>query len=434
MYCESGSEKFCVVGAGASGLAVARHFAEKRIPFDCLEREDDVGGNWNYGKPASSVYQSTHLISSKRLIQYPDFPMPSDWPAYPGHRLVQQYFQSYARHFDLYPRIEFNTAVARIELAGPGWEITLQDGRVRHYRGVVIANGHHWDPNWPDYPGQFSGRILHSSQYKTPDVLEGRRVLVVGAGNSGCDIAVESAQRAARTLHSARRGYNYIPKFLLGLPADRCGEFLLKMRVPLWLRRLIAKGLVKLAMGMPQDYGLKAPDHRLFESHPIVNSQMMYYVGHGDIVPKPDVARFDGDIVRFIDGSSEPIDVVVFATGYKISFPFIDRGHLNWRDGRPCLYLNAFHPQYDHLFVAGMLQPDGGIWELSHYQAQLMARFIQALDAGSPRADYFRRQKSSGSSDLSGGIRYVDSTRHRIEVEHFSYRRRLKKLIAEMRS
>ena len=120
-------------------------------------------------------------------------------------------------------------------------------------------------------------------------------------------------------------------------------------------------GLVKLAIGMPQDYGLKRPDHRLFESHPIINSQMMYYVGHGDIKPKPDVARFDGQTVHFTDGTSEPIDVIVFATGFNIRFPFIDtEKHLNWRKGRPDLFLNAFHPLYDNLFVAGLVQPDGG--------------------------------------------------------------------------
>jgi cation diffusion facilitator CzcD-associated flavoprotein CzcO len=432
MYCESQTEKFCIVGAGASGLAVAKNFAQRGIPFDCFEREDDVGGNWNYGKPASSIYRSTHLISSKRLIQYPDFPMPDDWPAYPGHQLVQQYFQSYARHFDLYPRIQFNTAITRIEPVDSDWQVTFAAGHSRRYRGVVIANGHHWDPKFPEYPGQFSGRTLHSSQYKTPDVLDGQRVLVVGAGNSGCDIAVESAQHAVRTLHSTRRGYHYVPKFILGLPADRAGEYMLRLRLPLWLRRIIALGLVKLAIGMPQDYGLKKPDHRLFESHPIINSQMMYYVGHGDITPKPDVARFDGQIVHFTDGTSEPIDVIVYATGFKISFPFIDMKHLNWKDGRPNLFLNAFHPQLDNLFIAGLVQPDGGIWELSHYQSELMARFIRAIDAGSPRADFFRRRKAAAGSDLGGGIHYINSTRHLIEVEHYSYRRRLKKLIAKM--
>ncbi len=436
--------KYCIIGAGPSGLSVAKNFAQLGIPFDCLEREDDVGGNWYYGKPASSVYRSTHLISSKTLTEFPDFPMPDDWPEYPSHELVLEYFRDYARQFGLYERIEFQTAVERIEPMGESpaaarsdpvqWDVTPRGGPTRRYRGVVIANGHHWDPKWPDYPGQFTGMSLHSAAYKTPDVLAGRRVLVIGAGNSGCDIAVESAQNAARTFHSTRRGYHYIPKFILGRPADRCGELLLKLRVPLFLRRLITQSLVKLAIGWPQDYGLKKPDHRFLESHPIINSQMMYYVGHGDIRPKPDVAHFDGGVVHFIDGSAEPIDVVIYATGFKISFPFIDTRHLNWRDGRPDLYLNVFHPRYDNLFVAGLIQPDSGLWGLVDYQAQLIARFIRAQDENPPLADQFREQKAGRRPELAGGIRYIDSSRHRLEVEHFSYRRRLKRMIARMKA
>ena len=285
---------------------------------------------------------------------------------------------------------------------------------------------------FPDFPGSFNGLSLHSSQYKTPDVLDGRRVLVVGAGNSGCDIAVESAQHAARTFHSMRRGYHYVPKFLFGRPADRCGEFLLRFVCRSGCGGMISAGMVKLATGWPQDYGLPRPDHRFLETHPIINSQMMYFVGHGDIVPKPNVARLDGPRVHFTDGSQEAIDVIINATGFKISFPFIDLEHLNWHDGRPGLYLNVFHPRYDNLFVAGLIQPDSGEWGLVDYQAQLIARFIRGLDERRPQAQRFRRLKAAERLDLSGGIRYVNSTRHLLEVEHFSYRRRLKKLITSL--
>ena len=433
MNAEHHANKCCIIGAGPSGLAVAKNFAQLDIAFDCLEREDDLGGNWNYGKPASSIYRSTHLISSKKLTEYSDFPMPRDWPEYPGHELVLQYFREYARAFELRERIEFNSAVVRIEPAETDWGVTLQSGQTRCYRGVVIANGHHWDPLWPEYPGKFSGQAIHSSQYKTPDVLAGKRVLVVGGGNSGCDIAVEAAQHAAQTWHSTRRGYHYVPKFLFGIPADRCGEWMLRRRFPLWLRRLMTRAAVKLAIGWPQDYGLKRPDHRLLETHPIVNSQMMYYVGHGDIEPKPDVARFDGPRVWFADGSAADVDLVIYATGFKISFPFIDMRYLNWRDGRPELYLNVFHPQYDNLFVAGMIQPDSGEWGLVDYQAQLIARFIRKQEANPALAEWFRGLKAKRRGpNLAAGIRYVKSPRHLLEVEHFSYRRRLQRLIAQM--
>ena len=427
------TERICILGAGSSGLTIAKNFVEHGIAFDCLERLNDVGGNWYYGQVGSSVYRSTHLISSKRLTEYVDFPMPDSYPAYPSQEQAWDYLRSYARHFDLYRRIEFRASVRHVSFGEGGWLVELENGDIRRYGGLVIANGHNWDPRRPDYPGHFSGLSIHSAEYKTPDVLDGKRVLVVGAGNSGCDIAAEAAYTAKRVFHSARRGYHYLPKFLFGKPADQCGERLLKWRLPLWLRRRIATILIRATVGRPQDFGLTAPDHKLFETHPIINSQMLYLVGHGLISPKPDVAELLGDRVRFVDSSVEEIDVIVYATGFKISFPFIDPSHLNWSNGRPQLYLNIFHPQRDDLFVAGLIQPDSGQWGLVDRQAQLIAEFLVACRDGNPSAAWFRRQRAAEDADLGAGIHYVQSPRHALEVEHFSYRARLDSLIHKMR-
>jgi cation diffusion facilitator CzcD-associated flavoprotein CzcO len=421
-----------VIGAGSSGLAVAKNLAAAGLAFDCFDREDDVGGNWYFGKPHSSVYQSTHLISSKRLTEYSDFPMPDEYPEFPHHRQVFEYLRSYARHFGLYERIQFNTAVERVEPADGHWLVTLADGQQRRYRGVIVANGHNWDPRLPEYPGQFHGRSLHSSQYKTADVLRGRRVLVVGAGNSGCDIAVEAAQNADRAFHSLRRGYHFLPKFLAGKPVDQVGERLLRWRLPLVLRRAIARTWVRMLVGPPTRYGLPRPDHRLFETHPIINSQLPYYAGHGDVCIKPDVAELAGDQVRFIDGSQERVDLIIYATGFRISFPFLDQRHLNWRDGRPQLYLNIFHPRHDSLFFCGLIQPDSGQFGLADYQAQLIARLLTARQRATPAAQRFNQSIAAADQDLGAGIRYVRSPRHLLEVEHFSYRRRLERWIADL--
>lgn len=427
---EDCSTKYCVVGAGSSGLAVARHFVAASLPFDCLEREDDVGGNWYYGKPHSSVYESTHCISSKRLTEYVDYRMPSSYPAYPSHRQVWEYLRSYARHFGLYEHIELNTPIERIEPLNDTWLVKLKDGRQRKYRGVVIANGHNWDPKWPEYPGKFDGQVLHSAQYKVPEVFRGRRVLVVGGGNSGCDIAVEAAQNAAVAFHSLRRGYHYVPKFFLGKPIDQWSEMLLRYRVPLAIRRLLSNVMARIVLGRPQKFGLPKPDHRLFETHPIINSQLVYAAAHGRIAMKPDIAELCGNEVRFTDGSREPIDAIVYCSGYRISFPFIDRQHLNYQAERPNLYLNVFHPTNDTLAVCGLIQPDSGQFGLVDYQSQLIARFFVALDCDKNAAETFRGLRTSEPCDLAGGIRYVQSSRHLLEVEHFSYRRTLQKHIA----
>jgi cation diffusion facilitator CzcD-associated flavoprotein CzcO len=426
------SNKYCIIGAGSSGIAAAKNLKQLGIAYDVIEREDGVGGNWYYGKPNSSVYRSTHLISSKPLTEYTDFPMPREYPDYPNHAQVLAYFQAYVKHFDLERDIQFNTSVERVTPADNGWDVTLSTGETRRYRGVIIANGHNWDPKFPTYPGHFDGVSLHSSDYKTIDVLREKRVLVIGAGNSGCDIAVESAQNAAQTYHSSRRGYYYVPKFLLGKPADQIGEMSLRLRVPLPIRRAVNTTIIKAVAGNPQKFGLPKPDHKLFETHPIINSQMLYYVGHGDIIPKPDIQELRGDRVLFTDGSEVPIDVIVYATGFKMSFPFIDTSLLNWQHGHPSFYMNVFHPEYDNLFIIGLIQPDSGQWGLVDYQAQLMARFIRCLQHNPAKAARLRELKRRGQENYGGGVKYKESTRHYVEIEHFSYRRRLQKLAAQV--
>ena len=313
-------QKYCVIGAGPSGLTAAKNLRQAGILFDCYEGQDDVGGNWYYGSEASSVYESTHLISSKRMTEYTDYPMPSEYPPYPDHRQVLEYLRSYARAFELYGSIAFSHVVQNVAKSQAGWEVTVQDkqsgdSETKSYRGVVVANGHHWDPFLPDVDGKFDGQLLHSHDYKSPEVLRDKRVLVVGGGNSGCDIAVEAALNAKLTSHSMRRGYHFVPKFLFGKPADRLGDSLYRWHVPRFLRRLLTGLMVRVAVGPARRYGLTAPTHRLFETHPIINSQLLYHVGHGSIQVRPDVEKFEGHTVHFSDGTKDEFDLVIFATG-----------------------------------------------------------------------------------------------------------------------
>jgi cation diffusion facilitator CzcD-associated flavoprotein CzcO len=401
-----------------------------------IEREDEVGGNWYYGRPNSSIYQSVHLISSKPFTQYTDFPIPDHFPTYLSHTQALEYLRAYARHFGIYDHIQFGRSVNRAEPVDDGkeWEVTLDGGEVRRYRGVVIANGHLWNPRTPEYPGTFDGVALHSSAYKTPDMLKGKNVLVVGAGNSGCDIAVESCQHAARTFHSIRRGYYFYPKYMFGLPSDVVYEFTLKYPLPMFLRRLFGGLILRLnSAGTPSQYGLPKPGHKLFEEHILINSTVLYHLGHGDITPKPGIEELKGGRVRFSDGSEERIDVIVYATGFHLTgFPFLDRKHFNWDRHNPGLYLNVFHPKYDNLFVVGLFQTNTGNWPLMDYQSQLVARFIHAQSWDHKKADTMRALKAGARPNLTPGIRFEESPRFAVEVEHYSYRSKLKKLIAKM--
>ena len=280
-----------------------------------------------------------------------------------------------------------------------------------------------------------TGPLLHACQYKSPTLpvpLAGKRVLVIGAGNSGCDIAVEASHHAAFTAHSTRRGYFFVPRFILGRPADLRNERLLKMRAPLWLRRLISLRAIDLAIGLPWKHGLRRPDHRLWETHPIINEDLGHRIDSGVIRPRGDVAHLDGDHVVFVDGRREPFDVVICATGYQTVLPFIDCRHLGGEtaDAVPQIFLNLLHPTRDDIAVVGLIQPDSGQWGLTDLQGRLVATLAAATQRA-PRAAawlYAQRQRPARGE----AIQYVDSPRHRLEVEHFAYRKELQRLIAGM--
>jgi Flavin-binding monooxygenase-like len=421
---------WCVVGAGAAGLATARHLKAAAIPFEVVERERDVGGLWNASLPHSPVYHSAHLISSKPLTEFPDFPMPREYPDYPSHAQALAYLKSFANAFGLYQSVRFGRSVEQAERKEQGgWEVTFADGETRSYSGLIVAAGIHWVPNLPQLAGEFEGESLHSSRYKSPEIFRNRRVLVVGAGNSGCDIAVEAGEHAQRAFLSVRRGYHYIPKFAFGLPIDQVGEVGLRLRLPLSIRRPLNQLLLRVLVGRPERFGLPRPDHRLLESHPIVNSQILHSLGHGAVQAKPDVEELRGREVLFKDGTIETIDLIVYATGYRVCFPFLGPQHLGNGEGRPSFYLHVLHPVWDDLFIVGMIQPDSGVWHLMDLQARVVARYIAAMRSGGSGLEKVRAMKRGPRPDLGGGIRYVASERHRFEVEHSSYARRLRKVI-----
>jgi hypothetical protein len=425
---------WCVIGAGPSGLAALRHLRAVGLPVVCLEREAGLGGNWFFGSATSRVFASTRLISSQRLTEFADFPMPRHWPAYPDHRQCLAYLRSYAAHFGLDPFIETGVAVEAIEPAGPpgsDWVVRTSRGP-RRYAGVVIASGHNHIPRYPDIPGRFTGPLLHAADYKSPTVpasLAGKRVLVIGGGNSGCDIAVECSRHAALTVHSTRRGYYIVPRFVLGRPADLRGERLLKMAAPVWLRRFVALRGIARTVGLPWQHGLPRPDHKLFETHPVINADLLAQIDAGRIRPAGDVAAYDEACVIFRDGMRQEFDLVIAATGYQTTIPFIDGRLLGAESstGTARLFMNMLHPTRDDIAVVGLIQPDSGQWGITDIQAKLVARMALAARE-SPRAAawlYARRQRPA----RKGPIDYIASPRHTLEVEHFSYRRELERLV-----
>jgi thioredoxin reductase len=429
----------CVIGAGASGLTAIKNLREQGFEVDCYERETSVGGGWNWRHDRSPVYAGAHLISSKPLTEFPDFPMPDTWPDYPHHSQVLSYLERYAEHFDLTSDVWFGTEVVRAAPVGDGrWDVTTRstggvEERVQRYAALVVANGHNWSPAEPEIAGDFRGQVIHSAQYKDPAQLRGRRVLVIGGGNTGCDIAVEAAQQAGTVWHSTRRGYWYAPKYVLGRPADQVNDRLLKLRVPLRLRQWLYRRLLALTTGDLSRYGLPAPDHRPYESHPLVNSQLPYYLGHGRITPVPDVTAYDGKAVELADGTRIEPDLVITATGYRPSFGFLDPEILDaGADGRPDLHLHAFARKHPTLAVVGLLQADSGLFPLAHWQSVAVARWLRLRRTDPVRATAVQQKESARPIASWSRRRVVPTSRHWFEVDHVDYLRAVDGLLREM--
>jgi cation diffusion facilitator CzcD-associated flavoprotein CzcO len=427
----AGSEKVCVVGAGSSGLTACQVLAARGIPFDCFEKGSAIGGNWRFENDngLSSAYRSLHINSGRKIMSFRAFPMPDDYPDYPSHWQVAQYFDDYAERFGLAERITFRTEVKRVAPVGGEWEATVEGPggeRSERYRAVLVANGHHWDPRWPEppFPGSegFTGKQVHAHHYREPDLLEGRRVLVVGIGNSAVDIAVESSRIAEATFLAMRRGAYVLPKFLKGKPIDEVSPPPASL-LPLPVQRFFMERMLKLAVGEMTDYGLPAPDHKLLEAHPTVSSELLPRIGHGDITVKPNIERFSGGrAVRFLDGSSEEIDVVVYCTGYRISFPFLEPEVFSAPDNRMRLYRRVVSVERPGLYFIGFIQPLGPIMPLAEAQAEWVADLLDG-SAVLPSDGEMRREIEEYERWLRK--RFVASKRHTIEVDFHPYLRRL---------
>jgi len=419
------------VGAGPGGLALARTFMKLGVEFYCFERHSDVGGIWDQTNPGSPIYDSAHFISSKTLSHYTDQPMPDHYPDYPSNRQIHSYMQAFARDFDLYEHITFNTGVASTEKIDGGWRVTLANGEIRTYRWLICASGTNWHPSIPDFEGTFDGEIRHAVSYRSMEEFRGRKVLIVGAGNSGCDIACDASQTADAAYISLRRGYHFIPKHIMGKPTDVFAHE--GPHMPMWLTQRVFAIVLRLINGDITRFGLPKPDHKIFESHPILNTQLLHFLSHGDIHAKGDVARLDGDGVVFKDGSRELVDTIILATGYRWHIPYIDTAHFDWAGGRPNLYMNLFSRKTSGLFALGFTETNGGAYKLFDQMANLIGRAILDDRDDPKKGVRFSKFVTGRQPDLSGGVSYVASDRHATYVNIDAYRKEMTHLRKKMR-
>ncbi|MGO2745232.1 flavin-containing monooxygenase [Microbacterium sp.] len=414
--------EYAVIGAGPSGLSAARALQKQGIEVDGYEASHDVGGLWDITNPRSSMYESAHLISSRTTTEFAEFPMDSEVD-YPSHTVLQDYFRSYADHFELRGLFRFDTMVTRLEPRDGGWDLTSSgpDGEeTRWYAGVVLANGTLAEPSIPRFDGEFDGEIMHTHFYKSAAQLDGKRVLIIGAGNSGCDIAVDAVHHAASVDMSVRRGYYFVPRYLFGRPSDTLNQ---GRPLPRRIKQALDSRVLKAFTGDPVRFGFPKPDYRIYESHPIVNTMVLNHLGQGDLRVRADIDRFDGQTVHFRDGTSGDYDLVLLATGYSLGYPFVDREHLSWRSASPRLFLNIFPAMFNGLYVMGMVEASGLGWQGRYEQAELLASYLAAVENDPARAERFRaRVTGSPWPDVTGGYRYLALDRMSYYVNKDAYR------------
>ena len=424
--------KVCIVGAGCSGFTSAKRLKDLGIAFDCFEMSDNIGGNWYYKNPngLSACYASLHIDTSKWRLAFEDFPAPADWPDFPHHGQLLGYFNDYVDHFGLREMITFNTRVVDATRKSDGhWSVTLSTGETRDYGALMVCNGHHWDARVPNYPGTFDGPAFHSHDYRDPfDPVEmrGKNIVVVGMGNSAMDIASELSQRPiAKTLWvSARRGVWVLPKYMDGKVAD-------KASMPHWMPRALGVALgrskIMRAVGRMEDYGLPKPDHKPLEAHPSVSGEFLTRAGCGDIRFKPNIKALEGRRVRFEDDSVEDVDVIVYATGYKISFPFFsDPGLRPDAENRFPLFKRMFKPGIDNLYFMGLAQPLPTLVNFAEQQAKLAADHLAGRYALPPRVEMEAVIAKDEAYYLKG---FYKAQRHTIQVDFNHYVRDLLKEI-----
>ena len=429
-------KRVCIIGAGPTGITALKNVLDEGIAATAYDMNDRVGGNWLFTEQEgnSSVFETTHIISSRTLSQYEDYTWDEhdpNTPDYPSHSQLADYFQAYARKFDLSEHIEFETEVVKADrISDERWEITVRhngEERMEAFTDLIVCNGHHWNPRWPKYPGEFTGEYLHSHHFKKAAPYKDKRVLVIGGGNSACDVAVETSRLSTKTVISMRRGYRIIPKFFFGKPSDVVGAS--SAWLPVKVRSFFSDMMIRMFVGNNTSYGLQEPEAGYGSTHPTINDELLYKIRHGKVHPKVDIERFDGKTVHFKDGSSEEFDVIIACTGFIITHPFFDKSFIDYSEGAVPLYLKMMHPEYANLFFVGLFQILGCVWPGAELQSKIIAH---QLSGKWERPDNIKELIEQEVSNPH--YRQVNTPRHTITVDRHLFLQNLEKQLAKAKT
>jgi dimethylaniline monooxygenase (N-oxide forming) len=421
----------CIIGAGSSGVVTAKSLKERGVAFDCYEIGSDIGGMWRYqnDNALSSAYRSLHIDTSRKNLGYSDFPIPDHHPDFLSHYEVLRYLESYANHFGVREHIQFKTRVKNVEPQEDFWVVTLDDGTQKRYQAVLVANGHLWNPRMAEFAGRFDGEQLHSHHYKTSEPFKDKNVLIIGIGNSAVDIAVDVCKGAKSTLLSTRRSAWIMPKYFMGYPIDQVSSFIARtFRLSTRRTRSVTQRLAYLVTGDQARFGIPKPKHEIWREHATLSQELIPYCGHGWIRIKPNIKQLQGSHVQFEDGTTEPVDVIIQATGYKTTFPFLDRSLFEVRDGKADLYRRMLPVGLPGLYMVGLVQPVGPTIPLVEVQARWLASVL-AGETALPSKSVMEAEIRAHNNEIAR--QYVGSARYTLEVDFRTY---VKQLNGDMNS
>ncbi|CAN5736854.1 NAD(P)-binding domain-containing protein [soil metagenome] len=351
--------RVAVIGAGAAGLCAAKNLLARGVETVVYELGSCIGGLWVYNNDngIGPAYKSLHLNSEAAVTAYKDFPFPADGPLYPDHSQVRAYLEAYAQRLDIVRHIRFNSKVADIAPNDGGWTVTLADGTQSQFDAVVVGSGHQGLPSHPGWKDQFTGEYLHSHSYRVPEPFRDKRVLVVGMGNSAVDIASDICTVTKSTTISARSPVLVMPRMLFGVPTSRVLGKLEKKWMPWPVRRTIREVLTGIVHGRMERWGFVTPKSR---THPTSHPALMAHFVWDRIKAKPGIESVSGNVVKFVDGTSEAYDAVIAGTGYAVDLPFL-RPELRPLEGHKlALFLRVVHPRQRGLYFMGLFNVAGG--------------------------------------------------------------------------
>jgi dimethylaniline monooxygenase (N-oxide forming) len=402
-------KRVCVVGAGLSGLAAVRALALAGHEVRCFDAGSAIGGMWRHGNDngVSAAYGSLCANVSYKRMQYPSFRERGTMAEFPHHTELLAYLERYAGANDLLAHVACGARVERAIRTDGRWEVTVATSQTEEFDALVVASGHYWDPDVPELPGDFAGTLLHVRDYDTPAPFAGRRVVVVGAGQSALDIAAEISTTAEHTILAARQGHHLIPRHILGRPYDEL-DTAASLLAPLPLVRLALRAQMRLTRSTPDPGALPPPHHPLFETRwpVVVSPAVQRALTERAFESRPGISRLDGERVVFADGSEQRADAIVFATGYRVNFPFLSSELGRGRGWQFPLYRRILSPHARGLAFVGILEPGPGLLAVVECQAAWLAaalsgrlplpdrdRMWRAIDGGGERRS--RRQFAS---------------------------------------